>query len=45
MPGGKLIAGLKGKLIDGVYTGPIIDRRLETGKTGVTSGILKPEWK
>ena len=43
MPGNKLLAGLKEKQIDVVYTVPVIDRLLETGKTGVTSGILKDE--
>jgi hypothetical protein len=43
MPGNKLLAGLKGKLIDVVYTVPVVDRLLETGKPGVTSGILKDE--
>lgn len=43
MPGNRLIAGLKGKQIDVVYTVPVIDRLLETGKPGVTSGILKDE--
>ena len=38
-----LISGPKGKSIDVVYTVPVIDRLLETGKPGVTSGILKDE--
>ena len=41
MPGNRLLAGLIGKSIDVVYTIPVIDRLLETGEPGVTSGILK----
>lgn len=43
MEGNTLLAGLKGKSIDVVYTIPVIDRLLESGKPGVTSGILKDE--
>ncbi|MDD1731008.1 MAG: hypothetical protein LUQ30_02115 [Methanothrix sp.] len=43
MPGNRLLAGLIGKSIDVVYTIPVIDRLLETGEPGVTSGILKDE--
>ena len=43
MPGNRLLAGLIGKSIDVVYTVPVIDRLLETGEPGVTSGILKDE--
>lgn len=43
MQGDGLIAGLKGKLVDVVYTVPVIDRLMETGKPGVTAGILKDE--
>ena len=38
-----LISGLKGKSIDVVYTVPVIDRLLEKGEPGVTSGMLKDE--
>jgi len=38
-----LLAGLKGKSIDVVYTIPVIDRLLEAGVPGVTSGTLKDE--
>ena len=43
MPGNRLLAGLIGKSIDVAYTIPVIDRLLETGEPGVTSGILKDE--
>ena len=43
MSGNRLLAGLIGKSIDVVYTIPVIDRLLETGEPGVTSGILKDE--
>ncbi len=43
MQGDRLIAGLKGKLVDVVYTVPVIDRLMETGQPGVTAGILKDE--
>ena len=43
MPGNRLLVGLIGKSIDVVYTIPVIDRLLETGEPGVTSGILKDE--
>lgn len=38
-----LIAGLKGKFIDVIYTVPTIDRLIESGEPGVTSGILQDE--
>jgi hypothetical protein len=38
-----LLAGLKGKYIDVVYTVPVINRLIETGEPGVTSGILRDE--
>lgn len=38
-----LIAGLKGKFIDVIYTVPTINRLIESGEPGVTSGILKDE--
>ncbi len=38
-----LLAGLKGRFIDVVYTVPVVDRLLETGEPGVTKGILKDE--
>jgi hypothetical protein len=43
MEGNKLLAGLKGKSIDVVYTIPVIDRLLEAGEPGTSSGILKDE--
>jgi len=43
MAEGSLISGLKGKSIDVVYTVPVIDRLLEKGEPGATSGILKDE--
>jgi hypothetical protein len=43
MTDGKLIAGLKGKFIDVVYTVPVINRLVETGEPGVTSVILQDE--
>jgi hypothetical protein len=43
LEGNTLLAGLKGKSIDVVYTIPVIDRLLEAGEPGVTSGILKDE--
>lgn len=38
-----LIAGLKGKSIDVLYTVPTINRLIESGQPGVTSGILQDE--
>lgn len=38
-----LIAGLKGKSIDVLYTVPTINRLVESGQPGVTSGILQDE--
>jgi hypothetical protein len=38
-----LIAGLKGKSIDVIYTIPTINRLIESGEPGVTSGILQDE--
>lgn len=38
-----LIAGLKGKVIDVLYTVPTINRLRESGEPGVTSGILQDE--
>ncbi len=38
-----LIAGLKGKSIDVIYTIPAINRLIESGEPGVTSGILQDE--
>jgi hypothetical protein len=38
-----LIAGLKGKSIDVIYTVPKINRLIESGEPGVTSGILRDE--
>jgi hypothetical protein len=43
LEGNTLLAELKGKSIDVVYTIPVIDRLLEAGEPGVTSGILKDE--
>jgi hypothetical protein len=43
MPENRLLAKLKGKLVDVVYTVPVIDRLLETEEPGVTAGILKDE--
>jgi hypothetical protein len=38
-----LIAGLKGKSVDILYTVPTINRLIESGEPGVTSGILRDE--
>jgi hypothetical protein len=38
-----LIAGLKGKSIDVIYAVPTINRLIESGIPGVTSGILRDE--
>lgn len=38
-----LIAGLKGKSVDVLYTVPRINRLIESGEPGVTSGILRDE--
>lgn len=38
-----LIAGLKGKSIDVIYTVPTINRLMESGEPGVTRGILQDE--
>ena len=38
-----LIAGLKGKSVDVIYTVPTINRLVESGEPGVTSGILQDE--
>lgn len=38
-----LIAGLKGKSVDVIYTVPTINRLVESGEPGVTSGILRDE--
>jgi hypothetical protein len=38
-----LIAGLKGKSVDVIYTVPTINRLIESGEPGVTSGILHDE--
>lgn len=43
MAGKTLIAGLKGKSIDVLYTVPTINRLIESGEPGVTSGILRDE--
>ncbi|HQI90222.1 MAG TPA: hypothetical protein PLS48_01125 [Methanotrichaceae archaeon] len=43
MPENRLLTRLKGESIDVVYTVPVIDRLLEAGEPGVTSGILKDE--
>lgn len=43
MAGRTLIAGLKGKSIDVLYTVPTINRLRESGEPGVTSGILQDE--
>jgi hypothetical protein len=43
MTGKTLIAGLKGKFIDVIYTVPTINRLIESGEPGVTSGILQDE--
>jgi hypothetical protein len=43
MEGKTLIAGLKGKSIDVIYTVPTINRLIESGEPGVTSGILQDE--
>ena len=39
----RLIAGLKGKSIDVIYAVPTINRLIESGIPGVTSGILRDE--
>jgi len=41
MEGNTLIAGLKGKSVDVMYTVPTINRLIESGEPGVTSGILQ----
>jgi hypothetical protein len=41
MEGKSLIAGLKGKSVDVIYTVPTINRLMESGEPGVTSGILQ----
>ncbi|MDD1749010.1 MAG: hypothetical protein LUO89_03960 [Methanothrix sp.] len=38
-----LIARLKGKPVDVIYTVPTINRLMESGEPGVTSGILHDE--
>ena len=38
MPGNTLIAGLKGKSVVVIYTVPTINRLIESGEPGVTSG-------
>jgi hypothetical protein len=38
-----LIARLKGKSVDVIYTVPTINRLMESGEPGVTSGILQDE--
>lgn len=38
-----LIAGLKGKSIDVIYTVPTINRLIESGEPGVTSGTMQDE--
>jgi len=38
-----LIARLKGKSVDVIYTVPTINRLKESGEPGVTSGILQDE--
>lgn len=38
-----LIARLKGKSVDVLYTLPTINRLIESGEPGVTSGILQDE--
>jgi len=38
-----LIAGLKGKHVDVIYTVPTINRLIESGEPGVSSGILRDE--
>jgi hypothetical protein len=43
MAGSTLIAGLKGKLVDVIYTVPTINRLLESGEPGVTMGIVRDE--
>jgi hypothetical protein len=43
MPGNTLIAGLKGKSVVVIYTVPTINRLIEPGEPGVTSGILQDE--
>lgn len=43
MEGNTLIARLKGKSVDVLYTVPAINRLMESGEPGVTSGILQNE--
>lgn len=43
MEGNTLIAMLKGKSVDVLYTVPAINRLMESGEPGVTSGILQNE--
>ncbi len=43
MASNTLIAGLKGKFVDVLYTVPTINRLIESGEPGVTSGILQDE--
>lgn len=43
MAGNTLIAGLKGKFVDVIYTVPTINRLLESGEPGVTMGIMRDE--
>jgi hypothetical protein len=43
MASNALIAGLKGKSVDVRYTIPTINRLIESGEPGVTSGILQDE--
>lgn len=38
-----LIARLKGKSVDVIYTVPTINRLMESGEPGVTSGVLQDE--
>ena len=38
-----LIAGLKGKSVDVIYTARTINRLVESGEPGVTSGVLRDE--
>ena len=38
-----LISGLKGKFVDVIYTVPTIDRLIESGEPGVTSGTIHDE--
>jgi len=43
MTSNTIIAGLKGKSLDVIYTVPTINRLIESGEPGVTSGILRDE--